>query len=80
MGQVLIRNLDEEVIAAFKTKAALKGTSLEQELRDCIAAGAPLSVEEKVRMAEKMTSRWSLPDDFDLDQAKRIGRDDELFE
>jgi plasmid stability protein len=33
MGQVLIRNLDDRVIERLKTKAELKGRSLEQELR-----------------------------------------------
>jgi len=34
VGQVLVRNLDDRVIERLKTKAELKGCSLEQELRD----------------------------------------------
>ena len=34
MGQVLVRNLDDRVIESLKTKAELKGRSLEQELRE----------------------------------------------
>ena len=41
MGQVLVRNLDERVIESLKTKAELKGRSLEQELRDVLTRAAP---------------------------------------
>jgi len=40
MGQVLVRNLDDRVIDSLKTRAALKGCSLEQELRDVLTAAA----------------------------------------
>jgi plasmid stability protein len=33
MGQVIVRNLNDKIIAALKAKAALHGNSLEQELR-----------------------------------------------
>ncbi len=36
MGQVLIRNLDEDVIARLKNKASGKNLSLEQYLRDTL--------------------------------------------
>lgn len=43
MGQVLIRNLDDSVIAVLKARASARGHSLEAELRDLLtrAAGAP---------------------------------------
>lgn len=43
MGQVLIRNLDDSVIAALKARASARGHSLEAELRDLLTrvAGAP---------------------------------------
>ena len=40
MGQVLVRNLDDRVIESLKTKAELKGHSLEQELRDVLTNAA----------------------------------------
>ena len=40
MGQVLVRNLDDDVIDAIRLRAELKGASLEQELRDIITAAA----------------------------------------
>jgi len=41
MGQVLIRKLSDEVIAAYKQAAQQHGRSLEAELRDAIERGKP---------------------------------------
>jgi plasmid stability protein len=82
MGQVLIRNLDDEVIATFKLKAELNGNSLEQELRGWIQSGAALSHEEQVRAIElhqkrmrELGVRW--PEGADPLSALRWGRVDE---
>ena len=40
MAQVLIRNLDDETVAVLKTRAAARGHSLEQELRNLLADAA----------------------------------------
>ena len=56
MGQVLVRNLDDRVIESLKTKAELKGRSLEQELRDVLTNAAPLTPGEKVALFHKLTS------------------------
>lgn len=56
MGQVLIRNLDDEVIAAYREAAARNQRSLEAELRDLISRFKPRTRDEiadlKARMAE----------------------------
>ncbi len=43
MGQILVRNLDDAVIAALKARACARGLSLEAELRELLtqAAGHP---------------------------------------
>ncbi len=43
MGQVLIRNVNDAVLAALRERAAARGASLEAELRDVLtrAAGHP---------------------------------------
>lgn len=46
MAQVLIRNLDEQVVASLRRKAELHGHSLEQELRLALTAAARFSPEE----------------------------------
>jgi plasmid stability protein len=40
MGQVIVRNLDDVVIAAHKQRARARGVSLEQQLRDVLAEAA----------------------------------------
>jgi antitoxin FitA len=78
MGQVLVRNLDDDVIDRLKKKAELKGHSLEQELRELLTAAAPLTGEEKLALALRLQSKLlPLPKDFDIRAAIRFGRDDE---
>lgn len=79
MGQVLIRNLDDEVIASLKLRAELKGKSLEQELRDVISAAAPLTPDEKVTVSRRLREQFAR-EEFDVKAAIRWGRDDEVFE
>ena len=45
MGRVIFRNLDEHIIAALKTKAEIRGHSLEQELRGILAKAAKPTME-----------------------------------
>jgi plasmid stability protein len=80
VAQVLVRNLDDEVIASMKTKAELKGHSLEQELRNLITAAAPLTTEEKVALSRKWQASMPKLENFDVRAAIRHGRDDEFDE
>jgi plasmid stability protein len=62
MGSVVIRNLDDAVIARLKTKAELHGRSLEAELREIVTKASRLSAEEKAaRLAaiRAMSPGWS---------------------
>jgi plasmid stability protein len=77
MGQVLVRNLEDHVIESLKTKADLKGHSLEQELREVITAAAPLTPEEKVVLADRLRAMVGPLPNFDARAAIRAGRDDE---
>lgn len=54
MGQVIVRNLDDQVIAALKTKAELHGQSLEQELRAILSQAAVPNVQERVTLANRI--------------------------
>lgn len=40
MGQVIVRNLDDRVVAALKERAKRKGRPLERELRDILTQAA----------------------------------------
>jgi plasmid stability protein len=80
MGQVLVRNLDDRVIDNLKTKAALKGRSLEQELREVLTKAASLRPAEKVALFRELRSRSPALDGADVREAVRRGRDDEFDE
>ena len=54
MAQVLVRNLDEQIVRTLKTKAELRGCSLEQALRDILTEAARLTPEEKVVLSRRL--------------------------
>jgi plasmid stability protein len=56
VGQVLIRNLSDEVIEAHRQRAKALGHSLEQELRTLIESAAAYSTAEKLAIAERSQS------------------------
>jgi plasmid stability protein len=80
MGQVLVRNLDDRVIESLKTKAELKGHSLEQELREVLINAAPLTPADKVSLFHKLRKMTPPLGDIDVRAAIRHGRDDEFIE
>lgn len=53
MAQVLIRNLPDDVLDSYKVKARLKGTSVEQALRELIVANAPFTADERLALTEE---------------------------
>jgi len=54
VAQVIVRNLDKDVVEAWKLKAELNGRSLEQELRLLLEQQAPLSPEQKIEMFRRV--------------------------
>ncbi len=54
MAQVLVRNLDDRVVAALRRKAELHGRSLEQELRATLTQAARLTAEERIALAQRI--------------------------
>lgn len=54
MRQVIIRNLDDATVAALKSKAAVHGNSLEQELRDILAEAAKPASRERLALADRI--------------------------
>ena len=57
MGQVLVRQVDDDTIESYKLKAKIKGISLEQELRNLLEANKPFTPEERVAFAREIRSR-----------------------
>jgi len=56
MGQVLIRDLPDDVIEVHRRRAKALGHSLEQELRTLIKSAAAYSAAEKIAIAERSQS------------------------
>jgi antitoxin FitA len=54
MGQVIVRNLDDRIIAALKAKAELRGHSLEQELRGILAEAAKPTMEDRRKLVDRI--------------------------
>jgi plasmid stability protein len=54
MAQVLVRNLDDDIVNGLKRKAALHGHSLEQELRDILAASARWGADERIAATRRI--------------------------
>jgi antitoxin FitA len=61
MGQVLIRNIDDRTIERLKLKAALKGHSLEQELREILDRAAGPTAEERLAMIDRVAAMQRKP-------------------
>ena len=54
MGQLLIRNIDDQVIESFKTRALIAGKPLEQYLREFLAHHATMTSAERVAFARSI--------------------------
>ena len=52
MGQVIVRNLDDETIVALKARAVMRGNSLEQELRGILSQAAKPGPKERLALAD----------------------------
>ena len=76
MGQILIRNLDDAVIAGLKRRAEQNGASAEEEARRGLAASVGFDAEAWRRQTEALADRvgtWAGPSSTDLLRAERCG-------
>jgi plasmid stability protein len=53
MAQVIVRNLEERVVRSSRARAALRGRSLEQQLREILTDAARLAPGEKVELSRR---------------------------
>ncbi len=74
MAQVIIRNLDDRVVAALKRKAGLHGRSLEHELRTILSQAARLTAAERVAIAERI--RGMTPSGIEQTDSAELIRED----
>ncbi|HET6468905.1 MAG TPA: hypothetical protein VFG43_11065 [Geminicoccaceae bacterium] len=77
MAQVIVRNLDDEVVERLKQRAARRGLSLEQQLRDILTEASQLNMTEiKAELAgiRAMTKPGRFPLAEDLIREDRDSR------
>jgi antitoxin FitA len=77
MGQVIVRNLDDEVIERLKAKAAAQNQSLEQALRDIVSASVNPTRSEVLQEMDRirqMTPTKLTTDSADLIREARAER------
>lgn len=75
MGQVIVRNLDDETIAVLKAKAAMHGNSLEQELREILTLAANHGPQQRLALADAI--RAMTPGKRQSDSTVRVREDRE---
>lgn len=61
MGQVIVRNLDDDVIERHRARAKARGVSLEQELRDVLSRQARSSREEALAEMDRIRAMTPEP-------------------
>ncbi|MBV8736156.1 MAG: ribbon-helix-helix protein, CopG family [Alphaproteobacteria bacterium] len=54
MGQIVIRNLDDAVLAALRERAARSGTSMEEQARRALAKAVGLDRETAVQKLDEI--------------------------
>jgi plasmid stability protein len=75
MAQVIVRNLDEGVVAALKQRAQMHGRSLEQELRDILTQAAKPERADLLRIADRIRAMTPQKAQEDSAQLLREDRD-----
>lgn len=74
MAQIIVRNLDEAVVAALRRRAKAAGRSLEAEVRDVLSTAAHDKRRTFVAFAREMQRRNPAPKGFDVVAAVHEGR------
>jgi plasmid stability protein len=79
MGQIVIRNLDDAVLAALRRRAALSGTSMEEQARRALAKAVGLDREAAARRLDEIRAAIGrLEGPSIVDDLRRDRRRDEV--
>ena len=77
MAQILIRNIDAAVISALRQRAALSGTSMEEQARRALAKAVGLDREAALRRLDEIRGAIGrLEGDSIVDEIRRGRRRD----
>jgi plasmid stability protein len=58
MAQILVRGLDESVVARLRKRARREGHSLQSEVRSILEQAARVDAESALRLADRIRSRF----------------------
>ena len=61
MGQIVIRNLDDAVVAALKARAKRNGASMEEEARRALAESLGVGVDAWLKRMDAIRERMGPP-------------------
>jgi plasmid stability protein len=75
MGQIVVRNLDDAVIAALKRRAAAAGTSTEEQARRALTSAVGLDRAEALRRLDAVRERIGRLEGFSTLEELRRDRD-----
>ncbi len=75
MAQVIVRSLEDNVVKALKSRAALKGRSLEQELREILRKASGLQPDKLVALADRVREMTPDVEQYDSTAIVREDRD-----
>lgn len=75
MGQILVRNLDDAVIAALKRRAAATGTSTEEQARRALTSAVGLDRAEALKRLDAVRERIGRLEGFSTLEELRRDRD-----
>lgn len=75
MGQLLVRNLDDSVIAALRRRAQSTGVSLEEAARQALAAAVGVSRDDALAKLDAVRRRIGRIADVDAVDVLRADRD-----
>ena len=75
MAQVIVRNIEDDVIRVLKARAALKGRSLEEELREILRSAARPAPGDLVALADRVRELTPDVDQWDSTALVREDRD-----
>jgi antitoxin FitA len=79
MGQILIRNVDDAVLDALRGRARDRGSSVEEEARQALAASVGLTRVEALRRVREIQARIGrLPGEASLEILRRDRLRDEF--
>lgn len=78
MAQLLVRNLDEDVVARLKARAERERVSVEQLLRDILKREARPSADELIALAKRIQAMGGpAPPDMNATDLVREDRDND---